>query len=116
MGRTVEHWFHPINEQLILKRRDFLTMILLSKKSIRLTSSVANRTGYRLESQLLPKENILCRAGISATTKRPYNECAGKHLYGAGTSATTKLVYITYHQNYFQRAQISATTKTIYIF
>ncbi|KAK0587601.1 hypothetical protein LWI29_025582 [Acer saccharum] len=66
---------------------------------MRLTSSVANRTSYRLESQLLPKENILCRAGISATTKWPYDEYAEKHLYGAGISATTKLVYIIYHQN-----------------
>ncbi|TXG50377.1 hypothetical protein EZV62_022901 [Acer yangbiense] len=82
MGRIVEHWFHSNNEQLIMKRRDFLTLIILSKKSMRLTSSVANRTSYRLESQLLPKENILCRAGISATTKWPYDEYAEKHLYG----------------------------------
>ncbi|KAK3204328.1 hypothetical protein Dsin_018374 [Dipteronia sinensis] len=48
MGRTVEHWFHPNHEQFILRRRD-LTLIFLSKKSMRLTSSVANRTSYLIE-------------------------------------------------------------------
>ncbi|KAI9174272.1 hypothetical protein LWI28_014880 [Acer negundo] len=69
MGRIMEHWFHPNDEQLIMKRRDFLTLILLSKKSVRLTSSVANRTSYQLESQLPPNEISFCRARISATTK-----------------------------------------------
>ncbi|KAK4856184.1 hypothetical protein QYF36_014951 [Acer negundo] len=80
MGRIVEHWFHPNHDELI-KRKD-LTLIVLSKKSMRLTPLVANLTSYPLESQLLPKANSFCRAGISATTiPNGHNTSVPKNIY-----------------------------------
>ncbi|KAK0587917.1 hypothetical protein LWI29_031239 [Acer saccharum] len=69
---------------------------------MRLNSSVANRTSYRLESQLLPKENILCRAGISATTKWPYDDWNLSYYQIGVYYISPKLISKSSNLNYYQ--------------